>query len=57
MDIDTQRIRELLDKRDAIDAELASLISGQQTKKPIKCGSCGELNHSARSCTKKTVVS
>jgi hypothetical protein len=28
MDIDTSRIRELLDQRDAIDTELARLFSG-----------------------------
>ena len=38
MDIDTNRARELLNNRDEIDAELAALFAGQQTKKPIKCG-------------------
>ncbi len=30
MDIDTQRIRALLDKRDAIDAELANALTGKK---------------------------
>lgn len=55
MDIDTARIRELLDKRDAIDREIMeTLLSGSPTKKPVKCGSCGEENHTARTCPSKT---
>lgn len=50
MDIDTFRIRELLDKRDAIDQELATLFAGNAPKKQIKCGHCHEEGHSARSC-------
>lgn len=52
--MDTTRARELLDKRDEIDAELASVFAGQQAKKPIKCGSCGVEGHSARTCPIKT---
>lgn len=57
MDIDTNRARELLNRRDEIDAELAALFAGQQTqqtKKPIKCGNCQQEGHSARTCPQKT---
>jgi hypothetical protein len=54
MDIDTQRIRDLLDQRDKIDAELAAALSGQ-TKKAIKCGHCQEEGHTARTCPNKQV--
>ncbi len=53
MDIDTQRIRELLSKRDEIDAELASAFNGTAHKKTIKCGTCSEEGHSARTCPKR----
>ena len=53
MDIDTFRIRELLDKRDAIDQELAALFAGSASKKPIVCGLCKEPGHTARTCPTK----
>lgn len=53
MEIDTARIRDLLDKRDQIDAELAAAFVG--TKKPIKCGQCGEEGHTARTCAKRVL--
>jgi hypothetical protein len=53
MEIDTARARALLDKRDEIDAELASLFAGTSVKKPIKCGNCQQEGHSARTCSKK----
>ena len=54
MDIDTQRIRALLDKRDALDAELANALTG---KKTIKCGNCGEEGHTVRTCANKPTQS
>ncbi len=53
MDIGTQRIRALLDKRDAIDAELANALIG----KKIKCGNCGEEGHTTRTCANKPTQS
>lgn len=53
MDLDTQRIRDLLDKRDDIDAELQIIFGGTKERKPSSCGSCGESGHTARSCPKK----
>lgn len=53
--MDTQRIRELLDQRDAIDKELRELVHGEvKERKPVRCSSCGEEGHNARACPKKT---
>jgi hypothetical protein len=52
MDLDTNRVRELLDQRDEIDKELQALITGTKERKPQKCGNCGEEGHTARSCDK-----
>ena len=52
MDIDTQRIRELLNRRDEIDAELAGLFSGMAPKKSVRCSHCKEEGHTARTCAK-----
>jgi hypothetical protein len=51
MDIDTQRIRSLLDKRDAIDEELKAALAGE--KKSITCSACNQQGHTARSCPNK----
>ena len=55
MEIDTIKIRELLDKRDAIDKEIVEAILAQKPeRKPQACGMCGETGHSSRTCPKKT---
>lgn len=56
MDIDTARIRDLLNKRDEIDAELAAVFVGSSSKKPINCSRCSQPGHSARTCPQKPVV-
>jgi len=53
MELDTQKVRELLNKRDAIDEEMQAIFSGGKERKAIKCGSCGEEGHSARTCPQK----
>ena len=53
MEINTAKVRDLLDKRDEIDAELAALFAGTSTKKPITCGACQQPGHSARTCPQK----
>lgn len=51
--MDTQRMRALLDKRDEIDRELIELVTGNGTKKPVKCSACGQDGHTARTCANK----
>ena len=53
MEIDTKRLRELCDQRDAIDAELQALFAGSRERKPQACGICGQTGHSARTCPSK----
>ena len=53
MEFDTTRIRQLLDKRDEIDVELTALFQGQQTRKTIKCGTCQQEGHTARTCPQR----
>lgn len=54
--MDTNRLRLLLDKRDEIDRELVSLVTGNGSaplKKPVKCSSCGDTSHTARNCPQR----
>lgn len=55
--MDTQKLRELLDKRDALDIEIADIVNGnagvKTIRKPQACGTCGETGHSSRTCPKK----
>lgn len=53
MEIDTSKVRELLDKRDAIDAELQQLFNGSKERKTQQCSVCGSEGHTARTCPKK----
>lgn len=46
--MDTNRIRQLLDKRDDIDREFVEIVGGQ--KKPVRCSHCGGDGHTARTC-------
>ena len=50
MDIDTQRIRDLITKRDEIDAELSAIFTGSTPKKTVTCSACNQQGHTARSC-------
>jgi hypothetical protein len=57
MNIDTQiaRVKELIAKREQIDAELASMLGVEpKSKKPQRCSTCNEEGHSARTCPQKT---
>ena len=53
MDLDVQRVRELLNRRDDIDLELQALFTASKERRPQKCGKCGEEGHTARTCTKE----
>ena len=53
MDLDAKiaRAKELIGKREEIDAELAHLLSGTvANRKQQTCGKCGQPGHSARTC-------
>ena len=55
--MDTHKLRNLLDQRDAIDDEIAGIVNGTKAngkeRKPQACSTCGEVGHSSRTCTKK----
>lgn len=51
------QLRELLDKRDALEEEIITLVGGVKKEwKSQACSVCGETGHSARSCDKKKPV-
>jgi hypothetical protein len=57
MEIDARisRFKDLIAKREAIDAELASLFGiTAGPRKLQKCSSCGEMGHTARACPNAT---
>ena len=49
--MDTQKLRELLNKRDEIDAEIVAVVTGGKERKAQKCSRCGDATHNARACT------
>ena len=54
--MDTQKLRELLDKRDEIDADIAAAVGGKvKERKPQACSKCGSPDHTARNCTQPTI--
>lgn len=57
MDLDVNKMRELLDKRDEIDDQIAALVAGNKERKPQRCSVCLAEGHSARTCPKKPTVS
>ena len=57
MEYDIIRAKELIAQREDIDAELKGIFTGAEksaSRKPQKCGSCGEEGHSARTCPQRT---
>jgi hypothetical protein len=55
MDARLTRIKQLIEQKEAIDAELESLIAGAPLKerKARTCNSCGQEGHTARTCPAK----
>jgi hypothetical protein len=46
------RVKDLIQKRKEIDAELAGLFSlSPRVKKTARCAKCGEEGHNAKTCT------
>jgi hypothetical protein len=59
MDIDVKisRAKELIAKREALDAELAELLGGAaRDRRPGKCSICGETGHRSSTCPTKQVA-
>lgn len=46
----------LIRRREEIDEQLTALLGGEIKKKPVKCSTCGEAGHTARSCPSRSVV-
>jgi hypothetical protein len=56
VDIDSKisRVKELIAKREELDAELSELLGGQiREKRSPKCSICGEAGHRATTCPSK----
>lgn len=53
--MDTNRIRQLLDKRDELDAQIRELVTEGAVKerRQQKCSVCGDTAHSARTCPQR----
>ena len=53
MDIDSKisRVKDLIQKREEIDAELAAIFNlAIKAKKTLRCSRCGEEGHNAKTC-------
>ena len=53
LDIDTQivRVKDLIAKREEIDAELSTIFGvAPKVRKPQRCSHCNEEGHTARTC-------
>jgi hypothetical protein len=50
------RAKDLIARREEIDAELASLLAGTVSRKTQTCGKCGQPGHSSRTCTADTTA-
>jgi hypothetical protein len=47
------RAKELISKREDIDAELQQLLTGTAVKRSQKCSVCQQEGHTARTCPTK----
>jgi hypothetical protein len=51
--LDTERIKQLIAQREAIDTELVAIVTGgtkTKERKPASCSKCGNEGHTARNC-------
>jgi hypothetical protein len=51
IDIHIARVKDLIAKREEIDAELSAMLGvTAKARKPQRCSNCNEEGHSARTC-------
>jgi hypothetical protein len=57
--LDIDRMKDLIAQREAIDAELVTLVTGTSKKerKSLTCSICSGTDHTARTCLRKGEVS
>jgi hypothetical protein len=48
--------KDLIRRREEIDEQLIALLCGEVKKKTVKCSSCGESGHTARTCTHRPAL-
>jgi len=54
--LDTQKLRELLDQRDAIDEEIVAVVGGKKPeRKAVTCSHCKLEGHTLRNCPTKSL--
>ena len=54
MEIDIERLKDLIARREAIDAEIVGVTSGKPPpRKLVTCSICKEGGHTARNCPSK----
>ena len=54
MDIDLDRVKDLIAKREEIDGELVAIFGGKQaSRRTVKCSVCNAEGHTARTCPTK----
>ena len=49
--MDIERLKLLIEKREAIDAEIIEAVAGKKERKSAQCSKCGSNEHTARNCT------
>ena len=47
------RAKELISKREEIDAELSTLLAGNVSKRQVRCSLCNAEGHTTRTCPQK----
>lgn len=52
MDAKLLRIKELIETKERVDAELEEMLGGATVRKTVKCSKCGQEGHTARTCDK-----
>jgi hypothetical protein len=54
LDIDIERVKDLIARREEIDVELVAIFGGQRvSRRTLKCSICNSEGHTARTCPAK----